>query len=207
MVRSTLFEQRRVAGSLLVTGFAILVVAAVLYGFGAYPAGHVWQSNALTAGLVFTLLGLTAFQVVLTESGDRLLARLGAVAYLLGVALWIVDDALDLAGAGFIFELERDYVLLACLAIASFGGAILTTRILPRWVGGLSVAWAVAWTVLYLSRIGKAPLGPNLITGLFGLELLIHRSHAASRRAPLASSRRIAREPADTTDDDRPSSL
>jgi hypothetical protein len=50
------------AGSLLVTGFAILVVAAVLYGDWAYPAGHAWQSNALTVGLVLTLLGLTAFQ-------------------------------------------------------------------------------------------------------------------------------------------------
>jgi peptidoglycan/LPS O-acetylase OafA/YrhL len=132
----TLLEERRVAGSLLVTGFAILVVAGVLYGAGAYPAGHAWQSNALTVGLVLTLLGLTAFQVVLTESGDRLLARLGTIAYLVGVVLWIVDDALDLAGGRFISELERDYVVLACLAIAAFGGAILRTRILPRWSAG-----------------------------------------------------------------------
>jgi hypothetical protein len=171
----TLLEERRVAGSLLVTGFAILVVAAALYGDGAYPAGHAWQSNALTVGLVLTLLGLTAFQVVLTDSGDRLLARLGAIAYLVGVVLWIVDDALDLAGGQFIFELERDYVVLACLAIAAFGGAILRTRILPRWVGGMAVAWALVWTVLYLERIGKAPLGPNLIPAVFGLELFIHR--------------------------------
>ena len=109
---------------------------------------------------------------VLSGSGDRLLARLGTIAYLVGVVLWIVDDALDLAGGQFIFELERDYVVLACLAIAAFGGAILRTRILPRWVGGMAVVWAV----LYLDRIGKAPLGPNLIPAIFGLELFIHRS-------------------------------
>jgi hypothetical protein len=51
------------------------------------------QSNALTVGLVLTLLGLTAFQVVLTGSGDRLLARRATVAYLVGVVLWIADDA------------------------------------------------------------------------------------------------------------------
>jgi hypothetical protein len=191
----TLLVERRVAGSLLVTGFAILVVAAVLYGYGAYPAGHAWQSNALTVGLVLTLLGLAALQVVLTESGDLLLARLGTIAYLVGVVLWIVDDALDLAGAGFIFELERDYVVLACLAIAAFGGAILRTQILPRWVGGAAVSWAVVWTVLYLGRIGKAPLGPNLITGLFGLDLLVHRSKAGPRRALLASLPRRVRDP------------
>jgi hypothetical protein len=73
------------------------------YGDGAYPAGHAWQSNALTVGLVLTLLGLTALQVVLTDSGDRLLARLGTIAYLVGVVLWIVD-AIDLGGGRFIYE-------------------------------------------------------------------------------------------------------
>ena len=171
----TLLGERRVAGFLLVTGFGVLVVAAFLYGDGDYPAGYAWQSNALTVGLVLTLLGLTAFQVVLTDSGDRLLARLGTMAYLVGVVLWIVGDSIDLAGGTPVF-LERNYVVLACLAIAAFGAAILRTRVLPRWVGGLAVVWAVVWTVLYLTRIAEAPLGPNLIPALFGLELLVHRS-------------------------------
>jgi peptidoglycan/LPS O-acetylase OafA/YrhL len=50
-----LLGERRIAGSLLVTGLAVLVVAGVLYGDGDYPAGHAWQSNALTVGLVLTL--------------------------------------------------------------------------------------------------------------------------------------------------------
>ena len=170
----TLVGERRVAGSLLVSGFAVLVVAAFLYGDGDYPAGQTWQSNALTVGLVLTLLGLTAFQVVLTDSGDRLLAQLGMIAYLVGVVLWIVGDSIDLAGGTPVF-LERNYVVLACLAIAAFGAAILRTPVLPRWVGGLAVVWAVVWTVLYLTGIAEAPLGPNLVPALFGLELLVHR--------------------------------
>jgi hypothetical protein len=168
--------ERRVAGYLLVTGSAVLVVAAFLYGNGAYPSGHAWQSNALTVGLVLTLLGLAAFQVVLTDSGDRLLARLGTIAYLVGVVLFIADDAIDLAGKGFIFELERDYVVLACVAIAAFGAAILRKRILPRWLGVTAVVWAILWAVLYLTHINEAPLGPNLIPALFGLALLVRRS-------------------------------
>ena len=171
-----LHGERRVAGSLLVTGFAFLVVAAFLYGNGDYPAGHAWQSNTLTVGLVLTLLGLTAFQVVLADAGDRLLARLGTVAYLVGVVLWVVGDAIELATGWIIIGLERDYVVLACLAIAAFGGAILRTRILPRWVGAIAVVWAIVWTVVYLARIGEAPLGPNLIPALFGVELLVRRS-------------------------------
>jgi hypothetical protein len=75
---------------------------------------------------------------VFTDSGDRLLARLGTIAYLVGVVPWIVGDSIDLAGGAPVF-LERDYVVLACLAIAAFGAAILRTRVLPRWVGGLAV--------------------------------------------------------------------
>jgi hypothetical protein len=172
----TLHGERPVAGSLLVTGFAFLVVAAFLYGDGDYPAGHAWQSNTLIVGLVLTLLGLTAFELVLADAGDRLLARLGTVAFLVGVVLWVVGDAIELTTGWIISGLERDYVVLACLAIAAFGGAILRTRILPRWVGGIAVVWAIVWTVLYLARIGEAPLGPNLITALFGVELLVHRS-------------------------------
>jgi hypothetical protein len=147
-----------------------------MYGYGTYPAGQAWQSNTLTVGLVLTLLGLATFQEVITDAGDRLLARWGTIAYLVGVVLWLVGDAIDFAGGRFIFELERDYVVLACLAIAAFGAAILRTRILPRWVGGVAIVWAAVWTVLYLSRIAEAPLGPNLIPALFGVELLVHRS-------------------------------
>ena len=92
--------------------------------------------------------------MVLTDSGDRLLARFGTIAYLVGVVLWIVGDSIDLAGGTPVF-LERDYVVLACLAIAAFGAAILRTRVLPRWVGGLAVVWAVVWTILYPPALPK----------------------------------------------------
>jgi hypothetical protein len=56
-----------------------------------------------------------------------------------------------------------------------FGAAIVRTTVLPRWVGRTAVAWAVVWGILYLARVAEAPLGPNLVTGLFGLMLLVHR--------------------------------
>ena len=51
----------------------------------------------------------------------------------------------------------------------------MRTTILPRWVGGTALAWAVVWGILYLARVAEAPLGPNLVTCLFGVELLVHR--------------------------------
>ena len=175
MPRPTTVGEQRVAGSLLVIGFAFLVLAAFLYGFATYPWGETWQHNVLSIGLVLTLFGLSVFQLVLIDAGDRLLARLGTIAFLVGVVMWLVGEAIALDSGRFIFEFERDYVVLACVAIAAFGGAVVKTTILPRWVGVTAMAWAVVWGILYLARVAEAPLGPNLITGLFGLELLVHR--------------------------------
>jgi hypothetical protein len=99
----------------------------------------------------------------------------GTIAFLVGVVLWLVGEATALDSGRFIFEFERDYVVLACVAIAMFGWAIVRTTVLPRWVGQTAVAWAVVWGILYLARVAEAPLGPNLVTGLFGFELLVHR--------------------------------
>lgn len=165
---------------LLLAGFAFLVVAALLYGFGTYPLGTRLQNNFLGVGLVLTLFGLAAFQFVLSASGDHLLARLGMIAYLVGVVLWLVGETLAVDSGRFIFEFERDYVVLACLATAMFGSALLLKPILPRWVGGSAVAWALLWAVLYLTRIAEAPLGPNLATALFGVELLVHRPNRSA---------------------------
>jgi hypothetical protein len=175
MRRPASVGERRVASSLLVIGFASLVVAAFLYGFGTYPWGERWQHDVLSVGLVLTLFGLSAFQLVLKDAGDRLLAPLGTIAFLVGVVLWLVGESIALDSGRFIFEFERDYVVLACVAIAMFGAAIVRTTVLPRWVGRTAVAWAVVWGILYLARVAEAPLGPNLVTGLFGLMLLVHR--------------------------------
>ena len=78
-------------------------------------------------------------------------------------------------GLPWIFELEQNYVVLACFALVAYGWAILRTEVLPRWLGWAAIGWSVVWAVLYLSRIVEAPLGPNLITFLFGLLLFRRR--------------------------------
>ncbi len=50
------------------------------------------------------------------------------------------------------------------------------------------MAWAVVWGILYLARVAEAPLGPNLVTGLFGVELL--RPPAGDRTAAAITVRR-----------------
>jgi hypothetical protein len=154
------------------------MVAAGLFGAGGTggPIFPEWQSGALGLGLVVTLFGLATLELVVRDAGERILGRLGTVAFLLGCISWIVADAIALSGLPFVFELERNYVLLACLAQVAFGWAILRTEVLPRWLGWSGIGWSLVWAVLYLSRIVEAPLGLNLVTFLFGLLLLRRRT-------------------------------
>jgi len=166
----------RLAGALLLFGSTLLVFAGILFGVGADQSTSLqrWQSNALSTGLVVTLLGIAVFEFKLRDAGERVLARLGTISFLVGTTLWIAGDAIALSGASFVFEFERDYVVLACVTVAALGAAIVRTRILPGGLGWMAIAWGISWASLYLTRVVEAPLGPNVMTFLFGL-LLVRR--------------------------------
>jgi hypothetical protein len=130
------------------------------------------QNTALVSGLVITLLGLAILELVVSQVGEQVLGRIGTIAFLVGSVGWIVTDTLALHGVPWVFEFERDYVVLASLALVAHGWAILRSKILPLWVGWMAIGWSLGWTALYVSRLVTAPLGLNLITLLFGLVLL-----------------------------------
>ena len=170
------WNERHVAGFLLIVGFGLLMVTAALFVTGS-SAG--WQNTALVSGLVVTLLGLAVLELLVRDAGERVLGRVGTIAFLVGSILWIVADTLALRGVPWVFEFEREYVVLACLAVAAFGWAFLRTGVLPSWLGWTAIGWSLGWAVLYLSRFVMAPLGPNLMTFLFGL-MLLRRSESRS---------------------------
>ena len=169
--------ERRTASLLLVLGFGFLMVTAALFATNGSPG---LQNTALFSGLMVTLLGLATLELILSDAGGRVLGRLGTIAFLVGSVGWVVTDTFALHGVPWVFEFERNYVVLACFAVAAFGWAILSTDVLPRWLGWAAIGWSVVWAVLYLSRIVEAPLGPNLIPFLFGL-LLFRRSSSRPR--------------------------
>ncbi|MGH2357103.1 MAG: hypothetical protein ACRDGJ_03695 [Candidatus Limnocylindria bacterium] len=157
-------NERRVAGSMLVLGFGLLMVAAILF-----TLDDASFSAALQAGLIVTVLGLATLELAVQEAGQQLLGRLGTIAFLIGTLPWLIADAMGT----FVVDLERNYVVLACLSVAACGLAMLRAGLLPVVVGWASIAWALAWGVLYLGRVVQAPLGPNLAIVVFGLFLLL----------------------------------
>ncbi len=172
-------HERRVAGILLVLGFALLMVTAALFATSQSNAPGL-QNAALVSGLVVTLLGLATLEFVVSDAGERILGRLGTIAFLVGSLGWVITDTLALHGVPWVFEFERTYVVLACFAVAAYGWAILRSGVLPLWVGRMAIGWSLGWAALYLSRLVTAPLGLNLMTFLFGL-VLLRRSGPDSR--------------------------
>ena len=137
------------------------MVAAVLFGAGGPggPALPEWQSLALGLGLVVTLFGLATFELVVRDAGERVLGRLGTIAFLLGCVSWIVADAVAVGGLPWIFELERNYVVLACFAQVALGWAILRTESSPA--GPVGQPSGGAWSGLPSTSAGLCSATPS----------------------------------------------
>jgi hypothetical protein len=163
-----------VAGWVLLAGAALLIVAGILFSAGQAGNDELgqWKPTALGFGLLLTLFGLIAFAEALRERGEWLLPRFGSAAFAIGATCFIVADALNQGTGRYVYELERVYVVLACVTIALFGWSTLRSKALPSAVGWFAIAWAGLDGILYVARIIEAPLGPNVATLVFGAALL-----------------------------------
>jgi hypothetical protein len=169
-------NERRLSGAGLVLGFVFILAGALSFtadegridpAFAALPKG-----NLLSLGMVATALGLALLESQLRDAGERVLSRAGLVAFLFAAGLWLVAEAISMDGGSWVYPLERDYVLLSCFSMACYGGALLRTRLLSRWIGWFGVAWGVIWLgVALLTFI--PPLTPNLVPLVVGIALLV----------------------------------
>jgi len=175
MLSSSSRNERRIAGALLVLGFGLLMVRAALVTLDDASLSR-GSADALQAGLITTILGMAILELALQKAGQQVLGRLGAIAYLIGTLGWLVAAAMGT----FTFELERNYVLLACVSVAAYAWAMLRVGLLPVAVGWASIAWALVWGPLYLGRVAFfiAPLGPSLAFLVFGMFLVLWPSQS-----------------------------
>lgn len=119
---------------------------------GGAPRSHahfVWERSFIMAGVVLTAIGFVLLEGPLQNTDGRVLANIGATAYLFGGVLLVAAEALSLTlGYEKLYSLIVIYVVMAFLAQAAVGGALLQSGLLAAWIGWLAILWNIAWLVV-----------------------------------------------------------
>jgi hypothetical protein len=170
----------------------------------ANTAAWLFIAAAFAVGVLLTLAGLVLLGGVLRAAGARGATDLGQAAFLFGGALWLaslafratatVSAAKETVASGAVpawFEPLRAwsgalfaiYMVLAYLAIAAYGRALLRTRLVPRWLARAHLIFGLAGALGFLVRVPvfAPPLMIHLPLGVLGLVLL--RARFAGRPA------------------------
>lgn len=162
-----------------------------------------WSFSVFIGGLIVTLLGLAMLTTMLRDAGDRSLSYLALIASLFGAVLMVIFIAFPLgveplaaqetARTGVVPDyyvqltiwtqpLFVIYTILAFSALAAYGGAILSTRVLPHWVGWLALVYGSAGLVLAGLAAGNVPpFFHHLIPVVVGILLLLRRYQLPTR--------------------------
>ncbi len=187
MIDKRFWNIERVTGSLLVLAFVANLAGVLMFfsrggiqgGVPPSPTYFIWERSFLVSAVVLTAIGLMLLEGLLQNTDGRVLARVGATAYLFGGILVVVAEALDLNSGQNTYALIAVYVVLALLAQATMGGSLLQARLLPAWIGWATIIWNIAWlVVLPVTTPGDIyyPFLHHLMPLLIGIALL--------RRAP-----------------------
>jgi hypothetical protein len=163
-----------------------------------------WSLSLFISGLIVTLLGLALLTTLFRDAGDRTFSSLALIAFLFGDVLMVIFLAFPLGvepvaaqetvrtGVVPDFYVQLTlwtqplfviYTILAFSALAAYGGAILSTRVLPHWVGWLALVYALAGLVLAGCTAGNVPpFLHHLMPILIGVLLLLRRGQVPSEQ-------------------------
>ena len=163
-----------------------------------------WSFSLIISGIIVTLLGLAMLTTLLWGAGDVTFSYLALIAFLFGDILLVIFIAFPLGIAPLAAQetarrgavpdyyvqltlwtqpLFVIYTNLAFSALAAYGGAILSTHVLPHWVGWLSIVYGLAGLVLAAFSAGNVPPFLNhLMPIVIGVLLLLRRSRIPSEQ-------------------------
>ncbi len=94
------------------------------------------------------VLGLTLLEGMLEAAGDSILAPSGMALLLIGAGVVIFAETFSISRQEWIYAPTVAFVVLAFLAQALFGAALLRTGLLPAWVGWVTILWNLGWLVV-----------------------------------------------------------
>lgn len=177
------WSMTRVAGLILVLGavanFAGVGMFSIRRGAVGGPATthsfFVTERVFIVAAVIFTAVGFVLLEGAFRDKNGHILARLGASAYFLAATLITTAELLALNLGGNVRELGPMYVVIAFLAQASIGGALLRSHMVATWIGWTTLLWNIAWLVVLplVSPIGiYFPILHHLLPVMIGIALL-----------------------------------
>lgn len=156
MVAKGLLSEQMVAGWLLVLSGLIFVVGGILYTGRAiwkWPIGQtlrylVWERGFVIAALLVAVLGFTLLDRLLEAAGEEILAPSALAILLIGAGIVIFGETYFISRQEWIYAPIVVFVILAFLAQAAFGAALLRTGLVPGWIGWATILWNLAWLII-----------------------------------------------------------
>ncbi len=187
MVDQRVWNIERSAGFFLVLGFVASLAGVVMFMIRGGPSGgtppshtfFVFERSFFMAAVIPTAIGFVLLEGRLHNTDGRVLARAGATAYLIAGILLVKAEAFSMSlGEGFekrAYALFVIYVVLAFLAQAAIGGALLRSGLVAAWIGWVTIVWNLGLLVV-LSVITPEdlyyPIAHQIMPLLIGSALL-----------------------------------
>ncbi len=142
----------RIAGFFLVLSFLAMTYGVLTFvsrgGFDGSPA-PTHERAALMTSVLLTALGYAFLDSHLQSTAGHAWAQLGLSIFLFAGPVLLVAEGLALSqGEQSVYALIVIYVVLAFLAQAAIGSALLQSQLVPVWIGWLTVIWNLAWLVI-----------------------------------------------------------
>lgn len=177
---------RTAAASLLIACFFVFTFGGVLFTGRAFlkwqideTSSHMfWERGFVIGGVLATVLGLALLEEMLRAAGEPVLSRLGMAAYLFGAVIVVAAETAYVAKRDWIYPQIVLYVVLAFLAQAAFGAALLRTGLVAGWAGWATIFWNLGWLLVMLiirPRDVYYPVLHHVAPLLVGIALLVQR--------------------------------
>ena len=118
-------------------------------------AHWILERSSILSGVVLIAIGFMLLEGAFQNTGGHVLANIGATAFFFGGILVVAGEALMLTlGYEKVYGLIVIYVVMAFLAEAAIGGAVIQSGLLAAWIGWATILWNVVWLIV-LSLISR----------------------------------------------------
>ena len=154
-LQSLLFERRLAAGLLILSAVTFLVAGYLFTARAIWnsPAAQTdlhlrWERGTVIAAFLMSTLGFVLLENLLTEAGGRVWARLALAIYLVSAAVLVVAETNFIGTRNLSYPAIVAHVVLAFLAQAAFGAALLQVNVVAPWAGWAAGLWNIGLLII-----------------------------------------------------------